>query len=257
MKLGARRTMLAFLVLLACGGVGATFAAFTDTTSTSGSSFNSATTFLEHVKEIGSAGCGTTSDTVTVPAGGVPAGNTLIVRVGYQDRGGMGFAASVSDSKGNSYQLTVNHINSQIRASIYRAYITAPLAAGDTITLTHPDIDSTAIGVTEFRGVDAGAPDQTAANGGGGTNPSASVTTTNANDLVVGVVVHDEFNSSTNPGGWAVLPTITQDCGVPPPHTLLTLLGGYRIESSTGTFTYDPTLGTFRTWADLVAAYFG
>jgi predicted ribosomally synthesized peptide with SipW-like signal peptide len=257
MTLGARRLILAILVFLACGGVGATFAAFSDTTSTSGSSFNSAQTFLAHVKEIGEAGCGVTSDTVTVPAGGVPAGNTLIVRVGYQDRASMGFAVGLSDSKGNSYQLDVNHINSQMRASVYRAYITAPLVAGDTITLTHPDIDSTAIGVTEFRGVDAGVPDQTAANGGAGTSPTASVTTTSANSLVLGVVAHDEFNSHTNPGGWAVLPTLTYDCGVPPPHTLLSVYGGYRIESSTGTFTYDPTLGVFRTWVDEVVAYNG
>ena len=257
MTLKARRTMLAFLVLLACGGVGATFAAFTDTTTTSGSSFNSAVTFLDHVKEIGDAGCGVTSDTVTIPAGGVPAGNTLIVRVGFQDRGAMGFAVSLGDSQGNAYQLDVNQIQAPVRASIYRAFITAPLAAGDTITLTHPDIDSTAIAVTEFRGVDAGAPDQVAANGGGGTDPTASVTSTNANDLLIGVVAHDEFNSKTNPAGWAVLPTVTEDCGVPPPHTLLSLYGGYRIESSTGSFTFDPTLGTYRTWVDEVVAYRG
>src|SRR4051794_35720927 len=73
MTLRARRTILAFLVFLGCSGVGATFAAFTDTTSTSGSAFSSAPTFLDYMQNIGNASCGATADTVTVPAAGVEA----------------------------------------------------------------------------------------------------------------------------------------------------------------------------------------
>src|SRR4051812_40717199 len=55
------------------------------------------------VKTVGTASCGGTSDAVTVPAGGVAAGHTLIVRL--SNRSNNVGAVSASDSKGNTYTL--------------------------------------------------------------------------------------------------------------------------------------------------------
>ncbi len=130
--------LLAFLVFLACGGVGVTFAAFSDTTSNSGNSFNSATTFLAFIKNVGTAECGGTSDTVTVPASGVAAANTLIVRTNFRERGGLGFATSVSDSAGNTYQRDLNDTQAPVRGEVWSAYVATALAPGDTITSPTP-----------------------------------------------------------------------------------------------------------------------
>src|SRR4051794_35137932 len=260
MPLWARRAMLAFLVFLACGGVGATFAAFTDTTSTP-STFSSSPTFLEFVQDVGSAKCGGTSDSVTVPAGGVAAGNTLIVRVGLYDRNPMG-SPSVTDSQGNSYQMDVNQTSTNshtFREVVFSAYVATALAAGDTITVSHPTVDSPSMAVTEFRGIEQVASvDQTGSNAGIGGSPTASLTTNQNYDLVIGSAVSEDNSTVSQPGGgWNALPSVFPDCGVPQPHTQSSLYGAYRIEASTGTFTYDPTVSGFPEWVDVLVAYKG
>ena len=254
-----RRAGLAIAVFLTLAGVGATFAAFSGTTSNSGSSFNSASTFLAFVRNVGTADCGGASDSVTVPASGVAAGDTLIVRAAYRDRGSIAFATSVSDSAGNAYQRDLNDTQNPVRGEVWSAYVATPLAAGDTITVTHPDLDGNSMAVSEFRGVDAiGRVDQAGSNSGNSQNPSASVTTTNGNDLIIGSVAHDANDTTiTQPGGWNALPSVGTDCGIPPPHTLITLHGAYRIVSSTGTYTYDPTLPNNHQWVDEVSSYKG
>jgi hypothetical protein len=254
-----RRAGLAIAVFLTLAGVGATFAAFSDTTSNSSSPFTSASTFLQFVRNVGTAECGGTSDTVAVPAAGVDAGDTLVVLTSFRDRGGTGFAVSVSDSQGNTYQQDLTDSQAPVRADVYSAYITNALGPGDTITVTHPDLDANAVVVTEFRGIDAaGRVDQTATDNGNSATPTASLTTTNPNDVVVGfVTVADSPSSVTQPGGWSALPSMNTDCGIPPPHTLESIHAAYRIVSSTGTYTYNPTLSGISRWDDLMASYKG
>ncbi len=51
--------------------------------------------------------------------------------------------------------------------------------------------------------------------------------------------------------------SVSPDCGVPPPFTQSGIHGAYRIVPSTGTYTYDPTLGGIRSWVDEVVSYKG
>jgi len=257
-----RRAGLAIAVFLACGAVGVAFAAFSDTTSNP-SSFTSGT-FIKYVQNLGSASCGNTSDSVTVPAGGVPAGHTLIVRVVLHDRNAINFTPTVDDSQGNTYQIDedltqLNGTGHPVRGLVFSAYIGTALAAGDWIRLTHQVIDSPAITVDEFRGIrQTSALDQTSSAGGISANPSTTVGMTNSYDLIVGAVFHDDNGSVTQPAGWTPLPNVIVDCGVPQPHTQSSIFGAYRIETGPASFTYDPTLSqTYFGWVDIGASYKG
>jgi hypothetical protein len=244
-------------VVLTGAGAGAIGASFSSATDSSGNSFSAAATFpqpLAFVKTVGTATCGGTSDVVTVPAGGVAAGNTLVVRVGLRDGTVSSFMPTVSDSKGNSYQLDVDQVSTSVRVAVFSAHVATALAAADTVTVSHPSIDSTAIAVEEYAGVvDTGRVDQTASGAGSSANPTATVATTNADALIVGSVVQNQPEGATQPGAWTGLSSVLADCGGAPRE--MSLHRAYRIESATGSYTYDPTLSVSRQWADVIAAY--
>src|SRR5207302_9984225 len=102
------------------------------------------------VRNVGSTGSGATGTTiaVTVPAGSVAAGHTLIVTVALDPAAA---AVSCSDSKGNTYtkdvDLTLGSGTDGVRTVVCSAAVRTPLAAGNTIVVTHPSIMARAINV--------------------------------------------------------------------------------------------------------------
>lgn len=155
------------------------------------------------------------------------------------------FPSTCIDSAGNTYVLD----NSILLAAVYRAVVTTQLGSGGTITITKIIGISTSMVAWAVSGLDTVSPlDQVHASSGASSTPSDSQTTTNANDIVFGLL----FNSGT-----AVISVEATG------FTSLTgqllsnanLDGAYRIESATGTFTYNPTLDGAANWSDMTVSY--
>src|SRR5262249_14231155 len=125
---------------------------------------------------------------VTVPfAAAQAAGDLNVIVVGWNDATAQ--VGTVTDSKGNTYQLAAGWTGVSGAAS-QAIYYAANVAAGPnsvTVTFTsaavYPDVR-----VAEYSGIDTSNPlDVSATGSGNGTlSASAAVTTTNANDLIVG-----------------------------------------------------------------------
>lgn len=234
--------------------VGVTSAAFSAQTANSGNTFQAAASFanIAFVKNVGVATCGATSNTVTVPASGVAAGHTLIVRLSYRSSDVTG-VVTATDSKLNVYTADADGSQISVRTMIFSANVAAALAAGDTIRVSFPSASASSVVVDEFSGIAATLRlDAAGANGGTSTTPSTSLTSSNPNDLLYGAVSVGNFAAVTNPAGW-VGTSNTIGCGGAPGN--MDFGGAYRIVSSAGTYTYNPTLATSQRWAADVVAY--
>src|SRR5919198_6203076 len=107
---------------------------------------------IAFVKNVGTNGSTTTGTTlgVTVPVGGVQAGDTLIVTFAMDPQSG---TVSVADSKGNAYtsnadvQRGGNGSGNGVRTVVLSAPVTKALTAGDLITVTHPSVAARAVSV--------------------------------------------------------------------------------------------------------------
>jgi len=212
---------------------------------------------ISFVQTVGSASCGATTNVITVPAGGVLAGHTLIARSTLRSSNAATGSFSVSDSKGNTYSLDLDFTEStgHERVALFHAYISTALAAGDTITGNFPNVNgTTGFVVSEFAGLSATSPvDVSAAAGGNGAAPSVSATTTNASDLVYAVVGMWNSPAYTEAAGWTTDSHFATACGGAGGSSINH--GAYKIVATTGTHTYNPTLGSSNYWVDEVVAY--
>ena len=166
-----------------------------------------APTTMSFVKNIGQGApsCANGPMTITVPAGGVAAGNTVIVRL--MRRGNSGAAVSASDSRANTYTAGVDTLNVDQRIVVLSAYLTTALVAGDTITVNHPNGPQAVGAVADaFSGVaQSGALDGSGTGAGTTNSPSASVTTNTAQELLIGGVSMAGNLTGTQPLGWTAL----------------------------------------------------
>jgi Big-like domain-containing protein len=205
------------------------------------------------VGNVGQATCGSTSNAVTVPAAGVAAGNTVIVRATI--RGSGAGAVSATDTRGNTYtnDKDVTGSNS-MRVVVLSAHVGTALQSGDVITVTHPSGSATAVVASAYSGIASSSRVDTTGSGGANSNsPSASVTTTNADDLIYGAVGNQNSRTVTEPASWNTDSHVTSDCGGAPGNS--TNNGAYRVVSSTGSYTYNPTLSNSEHWGEAVVAY--
>jgi len=197
------------------------------------------------VQNVGSSGNPTTgtSISITVPAGGVVAGDTLIVSFAMDPASG---AVSCTDAKGNAYGAAVDFANgsgtSGVRTVVFSARIVTALVAGDTITVSHPSAAAKAVSINEFSGV--GFVDQTMTATGNSNSPSSgsTATTSQANELLFGTIgvetkKDDPFVAGA---GYALLPnagsgtTGTPDThiSVEPEFRKVTVTGSYLADGS-------------------------
>ena len=142
--------------------------------------------FVKNVGFGGNQAIGT-SISITVPAGGVAAGNTLIVSFAMDPASG---AVSCTDTKGNAYTAAVDVTNgsgtSGVRTVVFSARIVTALVPGDTITVSYPSVVADAVSINEFSGL--GFVDKTMTATGNSTSPSSgsTATTSQANELLLG-----------------------------------------------------------------------
>lgn len=211
---------------------------------------------ITFVKNVGTASCGSTNNVITVPAAGVAAGNTLVVRVTLRAGTVTTGTVSVTDTKGNVYTVDKDISNGNIRLVVLSAYIGTALTSGNTITATYPSVNPSASGfvVTEFSGIPAtGRVDVTASTTGSSTTPSVNATTTNSTALVYGAIVTLNNPTVTEASGWTLDTNLSTGCGGSQGNSINH--GAYKIVSTTGTFTYNPILSTGNAWVDEIVAY--
>jgi len=106
--------------------------------------------------------------TLTVPAGGVPAGNLLVVSQSNNDSGAC--TVSVTDTGGNTY--TEIHQTILREITVWFVRVVTPLAAGNTVTISLSGLTTggttveAAAAVAEFTGIATSPFDQEATNPG-------------------------------------------------------------------------------------------
>src|SRR5581483_11526383 len=112
----------------------------------------SARAAIGYVGTIGTASSATVGTTlsVAVPAGGVAAGDSIILVFTMPD---LGPAVTATDSQGNVYTVAAAVAPGSVRIVVFSARNVRALSAGDTITVTHPAAAVRAMTASEFSGL--------------------------------------------------------------------------------------------------------
>jgi fibronectin type 3 domain-containing protein len=189
------------------------------------------------VRRVGSATASASKTTISVPvsAPGVVAGHTLVVSLLLSSTTARTGAVSVTDSAGNSYVPARDNNDGSAgdRTMIFVSVGVKALAAGGSITLTYPSSAETHVSVDEFSGItgidtSAGATG-TAAAFSSGTAP----VTTQAQDVLIGVVGIESGKAPAWAKGWTALPALSVSTDfLGTAYQMATAAGGY---AATGT----------------------
>jgi YD repeat-containing protein len=199
-----------------------------------------------------------TSIAATVPAGGVAAGNSIIVSLAMDPASG---TVSCTDTASNTYTLDRDQINgsgtSGVRTVILSAHNVTALVNGNTITCTHPSLAARAVSASEFSGLLAsGAKDQATSATGSGTSPnSGNVTTTQADELLIGAIGVEGPSGDTFTPGTSYTTTERRGTSGGGATGNITVNPEYRIVSATNTYAATATLGTSRQWSAAIVTY--
>ncbi len=193
---------------------------------------------------------------IAVPAGGVPAGATIVVFV--SDRNGSIGSQAVADSKGNTYtRITSVIAGTSTLCSVYYAYNVSALSSGDTITITKAATDRAAASALYVTGIASGDPlDSAATNTATVSNGQPSVasnTPGTANDLFLGAVstpgASGTFTQDSTHGAWSTPPDgVSSGSG----SSDRQIAGGHLTGSGTSTQTYAPTFSSTPTFASSI-----
>jgi len=213
--------------------------------------------FIQNIGSASSKVSGSTL-TITVPAGGVPIGHTLLLRVVHDYTVG---APTATDPRGNAYtrDRTATNAGTTMRASFFSALVTTALQGGDIITINLSVSVAARVAVAdEFANI-AGPTSIDAQNGLSSTSstPSLPNTTTNADDLLIAMVgvegpLDDAYTDDTI-RQWSGLTRAGTTGGVSTSNK--TINTAYRSVGSTGTYTYAPNLGASASWIEFSMAY--
>src|SRR5579884_1837130 len=212
----------------------------------------SARAAIGYVGTIGTASSATVGTTlsVAVPAGGVAAGDSIILVFTMPD---LGPAVTATDSQGNVYTVDAAAVApGSVRIVVFSARNVRALSAGDTITVTHPAAAVRAMTASEFSGL--GGLDRTAAGSGFGTAVATAPTlpTVVPQELLIGAVgvagsVGESFTAGT---GFTTLARAGTTTG-----SDVTADAEYAIVDAIDTYVASATLGIARTWAAAIATY--
>jgi hypothetical protein len=178
-------------------------------------------------------------------------GNTLILSTGYGDAD----TITISDNKSNTWAMDkTQSLTSHRQAVIWRASNVASGATTITVQANSGQFPDSAYICDEFSGLQSSPLDQTTgANTSSGTTYSAgSVTTTVADELLIGAIVTENSTPSlTGDAAWQTI--LTQAAG----DIYTAISRQYRIVSSTGTYSWTVTNSTPYFAAQAVATYKG
>ena len=197
-----------------------------------------------------------TSLSVTVPAGGVAAGNTIIVSFAMDPNAG---TVSVADTKSNSYSKDVDILNSKgVRTLVFSAPVTTALVAGNTITVTYPATVSKAVSIYSVSGlVSASRVDQTQTGPGTAIAVSSGNTaaTAQASELLIGAIGSESYDTTFTVGtGYTVMNSAIANDGNNT-NASISIFPEYRIVSATGVYDANGTLSVSRDWAAAIVTY--
>lgn len=208
------------------------------------------------VKNIAAIDSGQTSGTtlvLTVPAGGVAAGNAVVIRSAsdFTNNG-----PTAADSKSNTYQSirTAPTGTNSFRATLLASVLTTALAAGDKITITYATaVTNRCAAADEFTGVKSPLSFSQGGASGTSTNPATSVVTTVPHTLVIGMVA----TATSVTTGFTQDPTFADlpRAGTSGTSPFISIAGGYQILGATNTARYRPTLPASTTWIALMGAF--
>jgi hypothetical protein len=210
--------------------------------------------FVQQVAAAGNAGSGAT---VVLTLSGVTTttGNHLIVCAAIR----AGALSSVSDSKGNTWQVDENVEVAGAGAGIASCKITTPLVNGDTITVTITGgTGGISASCAEFSGLAAsGWADVQASAGnavaGTAADSGAAATSAVANSLVIGAVGHQSTVTAFTPE--VLSPVWNQGTTAVSTSQVQTVRPLYRVVTATGAFATKATWTSSRIWAACVAVY--
>lgn len=187
------------------------------------------------------------------------AGQTVVLRVVSDYSAAL---PSATDSKANAYTLdkTVTDPANGIRVSILSGRITTALVAGDTITVSLGATTARrAVTADVFAGIlHPIVVDRSATASGSSATPAVSLSTVNADDVLVAAVgvagpSSDGFTEDTA-HSWSAL-TAAGTTGAGSPSQDRTIRSVWRSVGAPRTFTYTPTLAPSRAWAAAVVSY--
>lgn len=217
------------------------------------------------VQNVGHANSVTLNTTLAIPVvPTVPIGDLMLVR--YELDTAQASAPTCADSQGNVYTLDKQGAANTRESGVFSTPVTKQLTNIDTITITFATATTKKSGgADQFSGmnmsstrVDVSGSQDSA---GAITNPSASVATANANDLLYGTTgisgpVAEGYTEDAN--GWTSLASDGTSGGAASGNR--TSRAAYRfVTIASGSFAppyaYAPVLGTARSVQDLIVAY--
>jgi len=165
-----------------------------------------------YVGRVGSATVSSTQATTTVAVGGsgVAAGHTLVVSLLLSSTASLTSAVTATDSAGNSYFVArdSNDGSGGDRTLALVSVGVKALVAGGSIKLTYPSSAQTHVSVDEFSGV-TGTDSTAGATGSTAAFSSGTATTTQATDVLIGILGAESAQSPTWATGWTKLPVLS------------------------------------------------
>lgn len=199
------------------------------------------------------------SVSATVPAAGCAIGNMVVVGVCVGDSVTQ---PTISDTKGNTWHLcgaaAVNGSARPTHTWMFYSVLTVALVSGNTVTATLSGSPAgAAIVADEFSGTSANTTvDQTAQASGTSTSPSSgSKTTTQANELLIGII-GDKCNT-TPPITFSAGSGWTGKTQVAAGTNAISCVLEYQIVSATGSYAATGTLGGgTMNWGALLGTFY-
>ena len=230
------------------------------------------------VAQIGTAQDKVASMSQVITTTAAAAAGSLVVLAIALDPTSVGLTITISDSAGgNTWTLAGNVTNGSgtagVRSHIFASKLTNGIANGGTITFSfNTNVTAKASVALNYSGAD-NAEDVAAGTGtGNSTTPTASLTPTLPDDLLVGVVGREGptgdaagTNDADTAGGasWVQRTSIGTSGGAAAsnigagyvnPAATATVVSD-KITTSAAAQTYNPTLGTSRLWAEVLVTF--
>lgn len=181
----------------------------------------------------------------------VAAGSLILVAIANHNSAAV-VPDSVIDTAGNTYTLISAANATAVSATLAYCTNAAPLASGDTITVTYSSTRNIAMRAYSVSGSASSAFDQSATNTAGtGTNASVgpTSTTTQADELIFAVFGYQNTRTFT-PGSGYTAGTKTETTS-----TIRGVVAEWKIVSATGAQTADGTWNTSTTYAGVVGTF--
>ena len=197
---------------------------------------------------------------VTMPAGGVPVGNTVILTFAMDPNTG---TVSATDDEGNSYSVDNDNnvstgVTTGVRTVVLSAHVTTALVSSDHVTITHPSVTSRAASACYVSGiVSASRVDQTAVGGSttaATSGATGSATTRYKDEVLIGAVgIENSSTAFTVGASYTALSPVAANTGTA--GTSIAILPEYRIVNATGAYTAGGSGWASSRWAADMVTY--